>query len=80
MIMDKKNETVSSVSSSVMQEEIVSSSPGAEMYVKVAVIGILLYVYFFEAVNSVVGKWLPGALLQLIAFALAHIPGCEIVP
>jgi exosortase len=40
-----------------MQEEIVSSSPGVEIYVKVAVIGILIYSYFFEAVNDVVGKW-----------------------
>ena len=61
MIMDKKNETVSSVSGSVMQEEIVSSSPGAEMYVKAAVIGILLYFYFREAIDAVVGKWLTDA-------------------
>jgi len=55
--MDKKNEPVIGVSGSVMQEELVSSSPGVELYVKVAVIGILIYTYFFEVVNAVVGKW-----------------------
>ncbi|MBW8016569.1 MAG: exosortase/archaeosortase family protein [Planctomycetes bacterium] len=55
--MDKKIEPVSTVCEPVRQEDVCLSSPGVEMYVKVAVIGILIYVYFYEAVMGVVGKW-----------------------
>jgi exosortase len=59
--MDKSKGPVSSVSGSVGQEELISSSPGVEMYVKVAVIGILIFIYFYDAINGVVGKWLTDA-------------------
>lgn len=55
--MDRKNEPVSSVTKPVRQEEITLSSPGVETYVKIAVIGVLIYIYFYEAVMNVVGKW-----------------------
>ena len=59
--MDKKIEPVSTVCKPVGQEEVCLSSPGVEMYVKVAVIGILIFIYFYEAVIGVVGKWFTDA-------------------
>ena len=59
--MDKKIEPVSNDFEPVRQEEVSLSSPGIEAYVKIAVIGVLIYYYFSEAIISVVGKWFTDA-------------------
>lgn len=55
--MDKNIEPVSNVSEPARQDELGWSSLGVETYVKAAVIAMLLYLYFSEAIISVVGKW-----------------------
>ena len=55
--MDKKIEPVASISNSVGQDEVGWSSLGVDMYVKIAVITTLIYIFYIEAINSVVGQW-----------------------
>ncbi len=55
--MDKKIEPVTSNTNSVGQEEIGWSSLGVDVYVKVAVIALLIYCFYKEAIIDVIGKW-----------------------
>ena len=55
--MEKNIETVSSVSKSDRHEEFSWSMLGWEVCVKIAVIGGLLYLFFFEEITGIVSQW-----------------------
>jgi len=55
--MDNNSEPLSGVTGSVKQEQLSWSMLGVGVYVKILVIAGLLFLFFYEEIATVVGKW-----------------------